>query len=92
MANKGLRAISCQVTLKVEAGYNPSHTNETLIGYIVLAVRLYSRLFNFRFLSVVSISQLLPKVELCFLLHQEYEQTFHSRKFQFYPQWLRLLF
>ena len=33
MASKGLRAISCQVTRNVEAGYNPSHTSETLIGY-----------------------------------------------------------
>lgn len=35
MASKGLRVISYQVTRKVEAGYNPSHTSETLIGYIV---------------------------------------------------------
>jgi len=33
MASKGLRAISCQFTQKVEAGYKPSHTTETLIGY-----------------------------------------------------------
>jgi hypothetical protein len=33
MASKGLRAIPCQVTRKDEAGYNPSHTSETLIGY-----------------------------------------------------------
>jgi len=33
MASKGLRAISYQVTRKVEAGYNPSHTSETLICY-----------------------------------------------------------
>jgi len=33
MASKGFRAISYQVTQKVEAGYNPSHTTETLIGY-----------------------------------------------------------
>jgi len=33
MDSKRLRAISYQVTLKVEAGYNPSHTYETLIGY-----------------------------------------------------------
>jgi len=35
MASKGLRAISYQGTRKVEAGYRPSHTTETLIGYIV---------------------------------------------------------
>lgn len=35
MASKGLRAISYQVTRKIEAGYNPSRTSETLIGYIV---------------------------------------------------------
>jgi hypothetical protein len=35
MASKGLRAISYQGTRKVEAGYKPSHTSETLIGYIV---------------------------------------------------------
>ena len=33
MASKGLRAISYQVTRKVEAGYNLSQTSETLIGY-----------------------------------------------------------
>jgi hypothetical protein len=33
MASKGLRVISYQVTRKVEAGYNPSHITETLIGY-----------------------------------------------------------
>jgi len=33
MASKGLRVISYQVTRKVEAGSNPSHTHETLIGY-----------------------------------------------------------
>jgi len=33
MASKGLRAISYQDTRNVEAGYNPSHTTETLIGY-----------------------------------------------------------
>jgi len=36
MDSKGLRAISCQVTRKVEAGYKPSHTTEPLIGYSVL--------------------------------------------------------
>ncbi len=35
MASKGLRTISYQVTQKVEAGYKPSQTTETLIGYIV---------------------------------------------------------
>jgi hypothetical protein len=35
MASKGLRAISYQGTQKVEANYKPSHTTETLIGYIV---------------------------------------------------------
>jgi hypothetical protein len=33
MASKGLRAISYQVTRKVEAGCNLSHTTDTLIGY-----------------------------------------------------------
>jgi len=33
MASKGLRAIHYQGTQKVEAGYKPSHTTETLIGY-----------------------------------------------------------
>ncbi len=33
MASKGLGAISCQGTRKVEAGYKPPHTTETLIGY-----------------------------------------------------------
>jgi hypothetical protein len=33
--SKGLRAISYQGTRKVEAGYNPSQTTETLIGYTV---------------------------------------------------------
>jgi hypothetical protein len=35
MASMGLRAISYQVTRKVEAGYKPTHTTETHIGYIV---------------------------------------------------------
>ena len=35
MASKGLRAISYQGTQKVDAGYKPSHTTETLIGNIV---------------------------------------------------------
>jgi len=33
IASKGLRGISHQGTRKVKAGYNPSHTSETLIGY-----------------------------------------------------------
>ena len=33
MASKGLRAISYQVTGKVEESYKHSHTTETLIGY-----------------------------------------------------------
>lgn len=33
MASKGLRVIFYQATRKVEAGYKPSHTTETLIGY-----------------------------------------------------------
>jgi hypothetical protein len=33
MTSKGLRAMSYQVTRKVEAGHKPSHTTETLIGY-----------------------------------------------------------
>ena len=33
MASKGLRANHLQSTPKVEAGYKPSHTIETLIGY-----------------------------------------------------------
>ncbi len=40
MASKGLRAIPYQVTRKVEAGYNPSHTTETLIGYTACYVAL----------------------------------------------------
>src|SRR5690554_1930163 len=35
MASKGLRVILYQVTRKVKAGCNLSHTTETLIGYIV---------------------------------------------------------
>jgi len=38
MASKGLRAISCQGTREVEAGYYPSHTTETLIGYTACCV------------------------------------------------------
>jgi hypothetical protein len=38
MASKGLRAISYHGTQKVEAGYKPSQTTETLIGYIVCCV------------------------------------------------------
>ena len=35
MASMGLRVISYQGTRNVEAGYKPSHTTETHIGYIV---------------------------------------------------------
>jgi len=35
MASKGLRVISYQGTRKAKAAYKPSHTTETLIGYIV---------------------------------------------------------
>jgi len=38
MASKGLRAISYQVTRKFDAGYKPSHTTETLIGYTVFGL------------------------------------------------------
>ena len=41
MASKGLRAISYQGTRKVEAGYNPSHTTETLIGYTACYAKLF---------------------------------------------------
>jgi len=41
MDSKGLRAISYQGTRKFEAGYKPSHTNETLIGYIVCCVAFF---------------------------------------------------
>jgi hypothetical protein len=41
MASKGLRAISYLGTRKVEAGYKPSHTTETLIGYIVCWPQLF---------------------------------------------------
>jgi hypothetical protein len=41
MASKGLRAISYQVTRKVEAGYKTSHTDEPLIGYIVCWVAFF---------------------------------------------------
>jgi len=33
MASKALRAICYQGTRKIEAGYNPSQTSETLIDY-----------------------------------------------------------
>ncbi|MEK6780953.1 MAG: hypothetical protein AABY93_04575 [Bacteroidota bacterium] len=33
IASKGLRAMSYQGTRNVEAGYEPTHTTETLIGY-----------------------------------------------------------
>jgi len=39
MASKGLRVITYQVTRKIEAGYNPSHTTETLIGYTRVRAR-----------------------------------------------------
>jgi hypothetical protein len=48
MASKGLRAISYQGTRNFEAGYKPSHTDETLIGYIVCwqLVFIHIRLFG----------------------------------------------
>jgi hypothetical protein len=45
MASKGLRAILCQVTRKFEAGYNPSHTTETLIGYTACCTQAFIVLF-----------------------------------------------
>jgi len=42
MVSKGLRTISYQVTRKVEAGNNPSHTTETLIGYTAYALLFIS--------------------------------------------------
>ncbi len=33
MASKGVRAITFQVATNAEAGYKPSNTTETLIGY-----------------------------------------------------------
>lgn len=51
MASRGLRAISYQGTRKVEAGYNPSHTSETLIGHIVCyqlaVISVFKNPFNF---------------------------------------------
>jgi len=41
MASKGLRVISYQGTRNFDAGYKPSHTTETLIGYIVCSCRYY---------------------------------------------------
>jgi hypothetical protein len=38
MASKGLGVISYQVTCNIEAGYKPSHTSETLIGYTACCV------------------------------------------------------
>jgi hypothetical protein len=35
MASKGFWEISYQATQKVKADYKPSHSTETLIGYIV---------------------------------------------------------
>jgi hypothetical protein len=39
MSSNGLHGITYQNTQKVEVGNKPSHTNETLISYILLAVR-----------------------------------------------------
>ena len=46
MASKGLRAISYQVTRNVKAGYKPSHTSETLIGYIVCCALLFFTIYR----------------------------------------------
>lgn len=35
IASKGLRAISYQVTRKIEAGYNPPNNSQTLIRHTV---------------------------------------------------------
>jgi len=57
MDSKGLQAISYQGTRKVEAGYNPSHTTETLIGYIVCCVLpfCFYRLFVNHLVSVFDV-------------------------------------
>jgi len=49
MASKVLRAITYQGTRKVEAGYKPSHTTETLIGYTAcyVLVVIYFRQFTY---------------------------------------------
>ena len=54
MASKGVRVITYQGTRKVEAGYNLSHTTETLIGYtacwvqcFVIILLFVNRLFFF---------------------------------------------
>ncbi len=52
MKRWGLRAFSYQGTQKVEAGYIPSHTTETLIGYFVCCML---GLFLIVLLSIVSI-------------------------------------
>ena len=54
MASKGLRGISYQVTRKVEASYNLSHTSKTLIGYTACcAFGILSQFFFYRFFQTI---------------------------------------
>jgi len=46
MAIKGVRAESLSAVTNFEAGYNPSHTTETLIGYIACYQQLVCPAMN----------------------------------------------
>lgn len=65
MASKGLRGISCQVTRKVEAGYKPSHTTETLIGYTACERSFIVKLKKFDLLILLLKKSLLYIAPLC---------------------------
>jgi len=72
MASKGVRAISYQVTRKVEAGYNPSHTTETLIGYTACwrFVIFFLRFLSFYFLALFQFPSMVHPEEVYVLFVQ----------------------
>jgi hypothetical protein len=80
-----LRVISCQVTRKVEAGYKPSQTNETLMLGIVCWMQLY-----IIYINIIELYQL-HLVEQILLVDQSMpEELDKSILFDFHKQSLNL--
>lgn len=93
MASKGLRVISYQGTRKVEAGFSPSHTTETLIGYTVcwrFVAFIPIKSFNHLLLDMLK-SYIPPyrvnkqKVTFVSLIYQINSLDNQSRNLYFYP-------
>jgi len=51
MASKGLQVVSCQVARNLEAGYKPTQTTMTLIGYTACyGAFIFSKYFSINLL------------------------------------------